>query len=122
MDNDDKLDLLQRHLNLADAVARAVAYNSPSPLEEFRAGVNQEYLALRLEMGLDKAPDADPEPPVDQAPAEQVGSAESDQQAAAANPGGVDARGDVGADRPADATERGQLNVEQNVEQGQQQA
>jgi hypothetical protein len=46
----------------------------------------------------------------DQGGAEQ---ARSDEAAVEANPGLVDSRGDVGAGRPENATERGQLAVEQ---------
>lgn len=55
MEKSDRLELLEQHLSLAEAVARAVAYGSPSPVEEYRASVNQDVLALRHELN----PDAD---------------------------------------------------------------
>jgi hypothetical protein len=85
MDSRDRLELLEGQLALIDAVTRAIAYNSPSAAEEHRAQLNREVLDLREELGL----------------------------AVEANPGLVDSRGDVGAGRPENATERGQLAVEQ---------
>lgn len=50
MESKDRLSLLEQHLSLAEAVARAVAYGSPSPVEEYRASINGEVLALREEL------------------------------------------------------------------------
>lgn len=49
MEGKDRLGLLEQHLALAEAVARAVAYGSPSPVEEYRASINGEVLSLRAE-------------------------------------------------------------------------
>jgi hypothetical protein len=156
MTSDEKAELLERHLALADAVARAVAYQSPSPVEEYRSGVNRDLIALREEIDGGPEPDTDPQPDADVPAAqeqvevgepvaaepgivEQAGDApeehkdvdvptesapavaedapgaeqaDSSVEAAQANPGAVDGRGDVGAGRPDHAQERGDLNAQ----------
>lgn len=54
MTNEDKLELAEKDLALVDALTRAVAYGSPSPLEELRADFNRRVLDLRGELNLDE--------------------------------------------------------------------
>lgn len=76
--------MLEQHLLLADAVTRGVAYNSPSPVEEYRASVNREVLELRA--AVDQSVDD---------PAEEDDAFEDH----AENPAPVDAQGEpVAAD------------------------
>lgn len=123
MDKTDELVVLEEQLALADAVTRAIAYGSPSPVEEHRASLNQRVLHLRAELEDDGSAIEDPaeeddaheDAPEDPAPAEPVEDSQpvnggptepqteldrSVDQAEAANPGEVDARGNVSDQKP----------------------
>lgn len=54
MEKRDHLEVLEGLSQLAEAVTRSVAYNSPSPVEDIRQSFNSEVLALRDELDLDE--------------------------------------------------------------------
>lgn len=66
MDAQDRLDVLELHLELADALTRAVAYGSPSPVEEHRADVNRRVLELRRELDPDAEENLQVEDPAEE--------------------------------------------------------
>lgn len=88
MDKLDELHVAEDHLAVLEAVAKAVAYGSPSPAEELRGTLNQRVLALRDELDLDAQdePRAHEDPEQVEDPAEEADAFEDHEPDPAVDP------------------------------------
>jgi hypothetical protein len=87
----DELHVLEADLLVLEAVARAVAYGSPSPAEEARSDLNARVLKLREDLGLDEHD----EPKEVEDPAEEADAFEDVPEDVPAEPAAEQAHSDV---------------------------